>query len=296
VSLTVDDLRAFALVVEERSVTRAAARLGVSQQAASERIMRLERRLGTDLFKRQAHGMAPTAAAYRFLPYSQQAVALIDQAVAVVDDDQLVRVSVHDQSAAAALPFLEEVLDAFTLEVTHESDPEAVLSAVSGGSADVGLGSFATTSPSTAVLGGDALQGPRTDVTVEVLYADPVVCVAPFDHPLAAREQLAVADLGGHVALMGALVNRSAVSVPTGELRVGTRSTVAVALDRGELVELAVVDLPAWVVPVSIAFRTTDTGYGPVQLLRSAAAAAMGADGSPTSSPPPSTAGSTTSG
>lgn len=43
------DLAVFATVAEERSFTRAAARLGVSQSALSHKIRSLEKRLGSTL-------------------------------------------------------------------------------------------------------------------------------------------------------------------------------------------------------------------------------------------------------
>ena len=80
-ALSIDDLRSFILVAQERSVTRASAKMGVSQQSVSERIRRLEGRLGVQLFDRVAFGMQPTTAGFRLFPYASQAVALIEQAL-----------------------------------------------------------------------------------------------------------------------------------------------------------------------------------------------------------------------
>ena len=54
------DLSAFAAVAEERSFTRAAAKLGTSQSALSHTINRLESRVGVRLLTRTTRKVAPT--------------------------------------------------------------------------------------------------------------------------------------------------------------------------------------------------------------------------------------------
>jgi DNA-binding transcriptional LysR family regulator len=61
------DLVAFLGVAEERSFTRAAARLGTSQSALSHTIRRLETRLGVRLLTRTTRSVAPTEAGQRLL-------------------------------------------------------------------------------------------------------------------------------------------------------------------------------------------------------------------------------------
>jgi DNA-binding transcriptional LysR family regulator len=61
------DLTAFLSVAEERSFTRAAARLGTSQSALSYTIRRLETRLGVRLLIRTTRSVAPTQAGERLL-------------------------------------------------------------------------------------------------------------------------------------------------------------------------------------------------------------------------------------
>src|SRR4051795_1040697 len=64
---TVDDLIAFLLVARERSFTRAAAKLGVSQSAQSQTVRGLEERLGLRLLTRTTRSVAPTEAGERLL-------------------------------------------------------------------------------------------------------------------------------------------------------------------------------------------------------------------------------------
>src|ERR1700690_2162983 len=63
----VPDLVAFLAVARERSFTRAAARLGVSQSALSHTIRGLEARLGVRLLTRTTRSVAPTEAGERLL-------------------------------------------------------------------------------------------------------------------------------------------------------------------------------------------------------------------------------------
>jgi len=61
-------LRLFEMVMREESVTRAAARLGLSQPAASNAIKRLRLHCGDPLFVRTSTGIKPTPMASAFLP------------------------------------------------------------------------------------------------------------------------------------------------------------------------------------------------------------------------------------
>src|SRR5271165_2791808 len=62
-----NDLLAFLAVARERSFTRAAAKLGVSQSALSHTIRGLEERLGLRLLTRTTRHVAPTEAGERLL-------------------------------------------------------------------------------------------------------------------------------------------------------------------------------------------------------------------------------------
>src|SRR5574337_2106384 len=62
-----DDLVAFLAVARERSFTKAAAKLGVSQSALSHTIRELEARLGVRLLTRTTRSVSPTEAGERLL-------------------------------------------------------------------------------------------------------------------------------------------------------------------------------------------------------------------------------------
>src|SRR5829696_447007 len=62
-----DDLQAFVAVARERSFTKAAVKLGVSQSALSHTIRELEERLGVRLLSRTTRSVSPTEAGERLL-------------------------------------------------------------------------------------------------------------------------------------------------------------------------------------------------------------------------------------
>lgn len=82
-----NDLATFAVVASERSFTRAAAKLGVSQSALSHTIRKLEQRLGLQLLARTTRSVAPTAAGAALLqdlsPGLEQIAQALDKARSV---------------------------------------------------------------------------------------------------------------------------------------------------------------------------------------------------------------------
>ena len=76
------ELAAFAAVAEERSFTRAAARLGMSQSALSHSIRRLEKRLGLQLLARTTRSVSPTAAGTGLLQELTPALERIERSLA----------------------------------------------------------------------------------------------------------------------------------------------------------------------------------------------------------------------
>jgi len=76
------ELSAFATVAEERSFTRAASRLGISQSALSHSVRGLEKRLGLQLLARTTRSVSPTAAGTALLQELAPALERIARAVA----------------------------------------------------------------------------------------------------------------------------------------------------------------------------------------------------------------------
>ena len=82
----VNDLLAFVAVAKERSFTRAAAQLGVSQSALSHTIRGLEERLGLRLLTRTTRSVAPTEAGERLLRTVAPRFAEIDAELAALSE------------------------------------------------------------------------------------------------------------------------------------------------------------------------------------------------------------------
>jgi DNA-binding transcriptional LysR family regulator len=80
------DLTVFLAVAEERSFTRAAARLGTSQSALSHTMRRLETRLGLRLLTRTTRSVAPTEAGARLLETLRPAIEEIDARLAALGE------------------------------------------------------------------------------------------------------------------------------------------------------------------------------------------------------------------
>jgi DNA-binding transcriptional LysR family regulator len=76
------DLAAFAVVAGERSFTRAAGRLGVSQSALSHTIRGLEKKLGLQLLARTTRSVSPTAAGSALLDELVPSLERIERSLA----------------------------------------------------------------------------------------------------------------------------------------------------------------------------------------------------------------------
>jgi DNA-binding transcriptional LysR family regulator len=81
-----DDIATFAAVAAERSFTRAAAKLGVSQPALSQTIRTLEQRLGIRLLTRTTRSVAPTEAGERLLRAAAPRFAEIQAELAALSE------------------------------------------------------------------------------------------------------------------------------------------------------------------------------------------------------------------
>ncbi|MDN2499984.1 LysR family transcriptional regulator, partial [Nocardia nova] len=95
-------VRAFVAAAEERQFSLAAVVLGISQQAVSKRIAKLEDQLGTALFARVPAGIVPTAAGARLLPHARALLAVAETAVAAVcERPRPLRVAVQGERQGA---------------------------------------------------------------------------------------------------------------------------------------------------------------------------------------------------
>ena len=143
------ELSAFATVAEERSFTRAASRLGISQSALSHSVRGLEKRLGLQLLARTTRSVSPTAAGTALLQELAPALERIERAVAEARKQRQnpagrIRLIIpRTATQMVILPKLARFHRAYPeiiLEITSSNDP---VDLVAGGyDAGVQLGEF----------------------------------------------------------------------------------------------------------------------------------------------------------
>jgi DNA-binding transcriptional LysR family regulator len=113
------DILAFLAVAEERSFTRAAAKLGVSQSALSYTLRRLETRLGLRLLNRTTRSVAPTAAGERLLSTLRPAFDRIEAELNAVGElrdrpSGTIRISANEHAADMILwPVISQLLPSY---------------------------------------------------------------------------------------------------------------------------------------------------------------------------------------
>jgi DNA-binding transcriptional LysR family regulator len=126
------ELSAFATVAEERSFTRAAARLGISPSALSHSMRGLEKRLGVQLLARTTRSVSPTAAGTSLLGDLAPALERIQRAVAETRNQRgrpagrLRLIIPRTATQMVILPKLAQFAQSFpeiVLEVTSSNDP-----------------------------------------------------------------------------------------------------------------------------------------------------------------------------
>ena len=111
-----NDLMAFVAVAKERSFTRAAARLGVSQSALSHTVRGLEERLGLRLLTRTTRSVAPTEAGDRLLRVAGPRLDDIATEMAALSElrdkpSGTIRITAHDHALRSVLwPALQKLL------------------------------------------------------------------------------------------------------------------------------------------------------------------------------------------
>lgn len=125
-----NDLQAFLAVARERSFTRAAAQLGVSQSALSHTLRALEARLGLRLLTRTTRNVAPTEAGERLLRELTPNFEDIDAAIARLSELRdkpggTLRITTGEHAARTLLwPALRELLPDYPdIRVEVISDP-----------------------------------------------------------------------------------------------------------------------------------------------------------------------------
>jgi len=208
-------LATFAAVAERSGFTAAAAELGITQAAVSQRIAALENELRVSLFDRRAGRIALTEAGERLYRYARSILDLHGRARAEVGGFRAT-VSGDLPLAASSVPgecFLPALLSAFREKYpgvhvqATVSDSEAVIHEVVKGRAALGLVGQEADKPSleSRPIGGDRL----------------VLVVAP-GHRFAARKRIPLKALAGESLIIREPGSGSRCALEKGLERSGT--------------------------------------------------------------------------
>jgi DNA-binding transcriptional LysR family regulator len=189
-SLDLNLLRVFDALADELNVTRAGARLGLSQSAVSHALGRLRLLLEDPLFVRGSDGMRPTARAREIAPRLRQGLMELQEALSptAFNPAETTRRFTIAASTYVCAVFMPEVMKVIRAEAPaaefrlHGID-ESLGDELESGRTDLAIGGFGRAAP-----GFDR----------EVLFGETAVWAMSARHPAAAADRLtleALADL-----------------------------------------------------------------------------------------------------
>jgi len=186
-ALDLNLLRVFDALAEEGSVTRAGARLGLTQSAVSHALGRLRYALQDELFVRGPDGMRPTARAQEIAPRLRQGLHQLQLALAPT---AFVPSEASRRFTIAASGYICTVLMPQVVAELRRAAPGVELRLQTPGEA---LGDDLQTGRTDLAIGGFGRADPRFDR--EILFYEATVWVMRADHPAAAVEQQTVQSL-----------------------------------------------------------------------------------------------------
>lgn len=189
-TLDLNLLRVFDEVMAERSLTRAARNLSLTQPAVSNALRRLRDTLGDELVQRSGQGMAPTPRALAIWPSVREALqqlqaSLVPNEFVPETATSTFVLAMADATAAEIIPGLTDVLETEAPGVRIRvvplttRDPRKLLDEES---CDLALGYFPA---ALADLTARAQSGEPVPFMHQRLYDGEYVCVMRTGHPLA---------------------------------------------------------------------------------------------------------------
>lgn len=192
-------LRALCSIAEAGSISRAAARMHISQPSLTAQLRRIERAIGGELFRRGPSGVEPTALGQFVLGRAHAVLASMDALALGARRQSDTRTRLRLGAAGAAflgllLPRLRAGLP--HREVTLHVEPSfaALTQLLGAGVVD------------TVLLTGLAGYHPALppDTTERTLIAgEPALVALPAHHPLATAAEVELADLAGEEWILG---------------------------------------------------------------------------------------------
>jgi DNA-binding transcriptional LysR family regulator len=186
-ALNLNLLRLFDALAEERSVTRAGARLGLTQSAVSHGLNRLRHALRDELFIRTPDGMRPTARAQEMAPRLRQGLyqlqlALSPTAFAPGETQRRFMVSASTYICTIFMPkVLAELRRAApTAEIRLQTPSHTMGDDIQSGRLDIAIGNFGRAGPG---------------FERETLFEEATVWAIRADHKAARSERLTLGAL-----------------------------------------------------------------------------------------------------
>ncbi len=266
--MDVRQLEFFLAVVDERSFTRAAETVFVTQSGLSASIRALERELGVRLFDRGPQGATPTKTGEVFFPRARRMLAdarAAQRELLEVSQRETRLVRVGSEQCVGDLVDLVDLMAAFRLD-----EPQAELSfeqastgnlvaGLSDGALDIALIARPVTGePWQRNLGFSSV----------VLRREPFVLLTHPKHPLAAERSLAWRDVVGQkfVDFQPTWVVRRVLDAAT-EARGLVRQTVVTVDDVHMLIDMVQRDFGVAALPVSLAHKESASELAKVELV-----------------------------
>jgi len=239
-------LECLVTVVEQDSLTQAAAKLHMSQSALSHQIAAIERVLGTPVIERLPRGIRPTSAGLAATAEARIALAAADRAIiaarrVAAGTGGRIRITCAETMTAWVLvPVLHSWRRRFPdveMDLKEYTSADRMLEVLLAGGADVTVGPRPT----------------RTDEHTELLGREEIVVVASPEHRFARMDAVPLAELAreplvhynpdnGFAVALDRLAAERGVVLPQPALRTGFPRTAA---------QLAAAGMGVTIVPVS---------------------------------------------
>jgi DNA-binding transcriptional LysR family regulator len=170
-------LPVFIALIEERSVTRAALRLGITQPALSNALNRLRETLKDPLFIRERYGIKPTQFAQEIAPTIVETLAKLDEVL--VGRQHFDPATATRQLNIAANSYVEIVLMPAIIARLGQLAPGIKMSMTPYGNDLAATGVISGTTD--MVLG--RIIDPPDNLIIQHLLDDGLACVVRADHP-----------------------------------------------------------------------------------------------------------------
>ena len=194
--MDIQNIRAFLMVAETTSFSRAAEKLFITQPAISKRIATLEYSLDCKLFDRLGKKVQLTQAGLALLPSYQRVVAEINEGKRIISTLRT-EVSGHMKFGTShhiGLHRLPPILRKYTRQYPEVEldiqfmDSEQAASLILKGDIELALITLA-----------DNIEQPLTTIPI---WTDSMFCVVAKDHPLAKKRNITVKQLSEHGVLL----------------------------------------------------------------------------------------------